>query len=309
MRNAFITTLETLAMQDENVYLLTGDLGFSVFEKFAKKFPNQYLNCGVAEQNMIGVAAGLALEGKKVYVYSIIPFLTMRCFEQVRNDLCYQNLNVKLIGAGAGLSYGHLGATHYAIEDIALLRGVPNITILSPADVAETEQLLQLSYEKPGPTYIRLARTRGVSLYESSPNIEIGKPSLVREGKDGVIIATGSMVEICGEVTSMLGEKGHEYKLLSMHTLKPVNKESILKEIGERNSVFSVEEHNILGGLGAVIAEILSESSWQGTFRRFGIPDIYPEKIGEAEFLRKQFQLDAPSLTKRILHELQSSLR
>ena len=159
MRTAFVNTLIELAEKDENIYLLTGDLGFSVLEGFIQKFPERFINCGVAEQNMMGVAAGLALSGKKPYVYSIIPFVTMRCFEQVRNDICYQNLDVKIVGVGSGLAYGFLGATHHAIEDIAILRVLPNMTILSPGDPTEARELTLKSYQTKNPTYLRLNKS------------------------------------------------------------------------------------------------------------------------------------------------------
>lgn len=301
MRNTFIQYLGELAKEDKNVNLVTGDLGFSVFEDFASRFPDQYLNCGVSEQNMIGVAAGMALSGRKPYVYSIIPFLTMRPFEQVRNDICYNNLNVKLIGAGAGFSYGHLGVTHYAIEDLAILRALPNIMIFSPADIMETEQLLKLAHKSSNPVYLRIERTKGVKLYSSPPLIELGKPSVVRDGKDGVIFATGGIVETCAKAVSLLKEKGYELKLLSMHTIKPVNTETVLSQIGGRKYIFSVEEHTIFGGLGSVVAEILAESGWNGHFKRFGVPGVYPDRVGEAEFLRKTFHISAESLAEQII--------
>lgn len=301
MKKAFIQTLIDLAEKDESIYLLTGDLGFPLFNDFAEKFPKRFVNCGVAEQNMIGVAAGLALSGKKVYVYSIVPFVTMRCFEQIRNDICYQNLDVKIIGIGGGFSYGDLGATHYAIEDIAILRSLPNMTVLSPADLTEARQLILKSYQTKNPTYIRLGRSGGGGVNNTDSQLEIGKPSILKEGDDGVIIATGSQVGLCMEAVEKLKDSGYNLKLLSLHTIKPINKESLLKEI--KGQVFTVEEHNIIGGLGSAVAEILAEAGWQGSFKRLGVPDEYPSKVGSPGYLRKKYQLDSEGIAEFILKQ------
>jgi len=303
MRKAFVNTLVELAEKDKDIYLLTGDLGFSVFENFAQKFPERFINCGVAEQNMMGVAAGLALSGKKVYVYSIIPFVTMRCLEQIRNDVCYQNLDVKMVGVGSGLAYGTLGATHHAIEDIAILRALPNLTVLCPADPTETRELILKSYQTKNPTYIRLNKTGEKILYDFSPDIKIGRPSILKEGKDGAIIATGIYLGLAMEIIERLKEMGCNFKLISLHTLKPIDREALLKELEGEKTVFTLEEHNIIGGLGSAVAEILAESDWQGKFKRIAIPDKYSSKVGEAEYLRQDFGLVKEKITEQILKE------
>ena len=304
MRQAFITTLIELAEKDKNIYLLSGDLGFSVLEPFVQKFPKRFFNCGVAEQNMMGVAAGLALSGKKPYVYSIIPFVTMRCFEQIRNDVCYQNLDVKIVGVGSGLAYGYLGATHHAIEDIGILRTLPNMTILSPADPLETKELVLKSYQIKGPTYLRLNKRGEKILYEKKPKIEIGKPSILREGENGIIIATGILVGLGIEITEKLKEKGYNFKLISLHTLKPIERRSLLKELIDSQLIFTLEEHNIIGGLGSAIAEILIESGWSGKFKRLAIPDQYLKEVGSVDYLREKFGLTKNKIAKQILKEL-----
>jgi len=303
MRAAFIKTLIELAKKDKNIYLLTGDLGFSVLEEFAEKFPGRFINCGVAEQNMMGVAAGLALSGKKPYVYSIIPFVTMRCFEQIRNDVCYQNLNVKIIGMGSGFTYGALGATHQAIEDIAILRALPNMTILCPVDYLETKELILKSYQIKSPTYLRLT-IKAKDVYQSRPRISIGKPSVLSTGKDGLIISTGIQTGFCLEITEELKKKGKKFKLLNFHTLKPIDKKSLLKEIKGIKKIFTIEEHSVIGGLGAAIAEILAESDWQGRFRIIGIPDEYPACVGSADYFRHKYSLNKANLIKKILSQI-----
>ena len=300
MRKTFIKTLIELAGKDENIYLLTGDIGFSLLEDFANKFPKRFINCGIAEQNMIGVAAGLAMNGKKVYVYSIVPFVTMRCFEQIRNDLCFQNLDVKIVGCGAGFSYGPQGTTHHAIEDIGILRVLPNMTILSPADPIEVEELILQSYKIKGPTYIRLDKG-SKKLYDFKPDIAIGKPSVLKEGKDGVIIITGAYLETGLNIVRRLEQRGYNFKLISMHTLKPIDVASLLREIEGRRLIFTLEEHNIIGGLGSAIAEILLANNISNiTFRSIGVDDRYPDIAGEQNYLRDYYKIDEESIYNKI---------
>lgn len=303
MRNAFVKTLTSLAKKDKNIYLLTGDLGYSVFEDFSCRFPKRFINCGVAEQNMMGVAAGLALSGKKPYVYSITPFVTLRCLEQIKDDVCYQNLNVKIVGFGSGLTYGSLGATHLAIEDIAVLRGLPNMTILSPADALEAEALMLEAFKIKTPVYLRLGRG-GQPVYQKRPNLKIGVPSVIEKGRDGVIIATGVQVSFCLGAIRTLRLKGKQFKLISLHTLKPINKKALLSELTGIKNVFTVEEHSAIGGLGGAVAETLAESQWQGNFKIIGFPDEYPKTIGSPEYLRHKYSLDEEKITKKILNEI-----
>lgn len=301
MRKAFIKTLTELAEKDERVFLLTGDLGFRVFEDFAQKFPERFINCGVAEQNMIGVAAGLAMAGKKPYVYSIVPFVTLRCLEQIRNDLCYQNLDVKIIGVGGGFSYGTLGSTHSLLEDVAVLRSLPNMTILCPADLAQTEQLMIKSYQMKGPTFIRLMNLKEANNLDAKASLEIGWPLVLEEGKDGAVIATGLEVHSCLEAVRKLKDSGLRFKLINVHTLKPIDKGRLLAEIKGIKNVFTVEEHSIIGGLGGAVAEILAESDWQGNFKIIGIPDEYLSGIGSPDYLREKYLLGAEQIVGQVL--------
>ena len=230
MRTAFIKTLTELAGEDKNIYLLTGDLGFSVFEAFARKFPGQYINCGVAEQNMMGVAAGLALSGKKVVVYSIIPFVTMRCFEQIRNDVCLQNLDVKIVGVGGGLSYGASGATHHAVEDLAIMRALPNITILCPADPIEAELAVRAMFKIKGPVYLRLGKGREENIHLKSFKFQIGKANLIKRGKDITVIGIGSILKNAILAAEMLEKKyKNSIRIISMPALKKLDKNIFLK--------------------------------------------------------------------------------
>lgn len=308
MRNAFINTLTKLAEKDKNIYLLTGDLGFSVFENFAEKFPNRFINCGVAEQNMMGLAAGLALSGKKVYVYSIIPFVTVRCLEQIRNDVAYQNLDVKIIGVGGGFSYGTLGATHHAIEDLGILRTLPNFVILCPGDPIEVEQLMLKSYLTKNPTYIRLNRSGEKIIHKLSDNIEIGKPFVVKKGEDGVIVANGIFLEIGKETVEKLEKMGYNFKLISLPTLKPINKNSLFEEFKKQKLIISLEEHTIISGLNSALSEILMEKGWCGKFKPIAIPDEYCSKVGKAEYIRKKYHFTSDEITNYILKNLKSKI-
>lgn len=303
MRSIFINTLTELAEKDQNIYLLTGDLGFSFFEEFSRKFSKRFINCGVAEQNMMGLAAGLALNGKKPYVYSIIPFVTMRCLEQIRNDVCYQNLDVKIVGAGVGFSYGHLGATHHAIEDLGILRSLPNLTILCPADPVETKELVLKTYQNKNPTYLRLSGDGKKILYNFNPEILIGKPSVLKEGDEGVILTTGIFLEIGGEIVDKLKKAGHNFKLISMHTIKPIDGEALFKELKGKKLIFTLEEHNLIGGLGSAVAEILMESGFKGLFKRLAIADEYCQEVGSRNYLCKKYGLDSDIITNYILRE------
>lgn len=304
MRKAFVKILMELAESDKDICLLTGDLGYHVFEEFAKRFPDRFFNCGVAEQNMVGIAAGLALSGKKPYVYSIVPFAVFRPFEQIRDDVCYQNLNVKIIGVGGGFSYGTLGSTHIVLEDLAVLRTLPNMNVLCPCDLLETEELVLKSYKKEGPTYIRLTNVGQVKTYNEKPNLEIGNLHILKEGKDGLIIASGLQVGFSLQVAQELEEKGYSFKVASLHTIKPINKEDILKHAMKVKKIFTFEEHSIIGGVGSAIAEVLAESDWQGKFRIIGIPDEFSKEIGEADYLRNKYFIDKEGIAKKILKEI-----
>lgn len=299
MRKAFIDTLIELAEKDESIYLLTGDLGFSVLEKFKEKFPERFLNCGVAEQNMMGVAAGLALSGKKPYVYSIVPFVTARCLEQIKNDVCYQNLNVKIIGIGGGFSYGELGATHYNIEDIAILRSLPNMSIFAPADSFEARELVLRTYQKPGPAYLRFMKSPEMNIYGDSPTIiEIGKPSVLKQGRDFVFVANGLQVKECLEVAKELEETGKSVKVISQHTIKPIDGQMLFNEIKEAKIVFTVEEHNVIGGLASAIAEIAAEFGFKGIIKKIAIPDEYSDIIGSGDYFREKYGLRKEKILK-----------
>ncbi len=303
MRTAFVRSLEELARNDERVFLLTGDLGFSVFEKFRDGFPDRFINMGVAEANMTGVAAGLALSGKIVFIYSIVPFAIMRCFEQVRNDLCMQNLNVRIIGVGGGLSYGSLGPTHQSTEDIAIMRALPNMTVVCPGDPVEAGLAVRKAMLHKGPVYIRLGRGGEPVIHKTRPDFEIGKGIIVRDGDDATLIATGNMLENAVLAAENMKEKNISARVISMHTVKPIDRDSILKAADETKAIFTIEEHNIIGGLGSAVSEILAECDKKILFKRIALPDSFIKIAGSHKYLRQINSLSVEAITERVLKE------
>lgn len=292
MRSTFIDCLIRRARIDDRIFLITPDVGFSVLEKFAEEFPNRYLNVGIAEQNAIGVAAGLALSGKRPYVYSMVPFVTMRCFEQVRVDVAYMNTNVVLVGIGGGLTYGPAGATHHAIEDIAIMRALPNMTVCAPGDPIEALALLEQSFDHEGPIYIRLGRNGEPAIHGDDARIKLGKAVKITNGDDLALVSTGNTLELAGRVVQALQEKGRKATLISMPTIKPFDHEAITSLLDRCMPIVTLEEHSIIGGLGSSVAEIIAESGKGVTFRRIGLPDEYSHTVGSQEYLRNHFGLN-----------------
>ena len=301
MRISFIKTLTQLAKKDKNIILMTGDLGFSAFENFQQVCPRQYINAGVAEQNMTGVAAGLATEGKIPWVYSIIPFATMRNFEQIRNDICYQNLNVKIVGIGAGFSYGPYGHTHHGLEDIGIMRTLPNLVILCPGDPFEVVVATKAASKYNGPVYIRLGKAGEPSVYRKNPNFRIGKGIVVQKGTDVTIIATSTLLYRGLEVVRALKGNGMSARLISMHTLKPLDGSLVQRCARETKAIFTLEEHSIIGGLGSAVAEVIAEYGHPILFKRIGVPDRFTKVIGRLEFMHNANNLGINQIVRILL--------
>ena len=292
MRTAFIETLIQLAKKDDTVFLITPDMGYSVLEKFRDEFPNQFLNSGIAEQNTISVAAGLASSGYTVFVYSIIPFVTMRCFEQVRLDLAYNNTNVKLVGIGAGLTYGSLGASHHAIEDIAIMRSIPNMTVLCPGDPIETRELVKRSYEKNGPVYIRLGKNGEANIHDANTRIEIGKSIEITQGTDFALITTSNTLELGKQWTDEWKNENLSVSLISMPSIKPFDNSKINELLSKQIPILTLEEHNVIGGLGSAVAEIIATSEKSVPFKRIGINDVFSHDVGSHNYQRKMINFN-----------------
>lgn len=262
-RQVICDTLMGLAKDDKNIYVLTSDSrGSASMTNFANEYPKQFVEVGIAEQNLVGIAAGLATTGKKCFAASPACFLTMRSIEQVKVDVAYSNTNVKLIGISGGVSYGALGMSHHSLQDIAVMRAIPNIDIFLPADRFETEKLVRelVKYDKPA--YIRIGRNPVDDVYESTDfDFEIGKANVMREGKDITIIATGETVKPAIEASDELKELGIKCRVLNMHTIKPLDEEAIIKAAKETGHIITVEEHSIYGGLGAAVSEVVVQNA------------------------------------------------
>lgn len=302
MRDAFIKSLTVKAKANENIYLLTGDLGFSVFEDFADNFPQRFINMGIAESNMIGVASGLALSGKKVFTYSMIPFSVSRCVEQIKIDVAYQDLDIKIVGVGAGYAYGALGMTHHAIEDIALLRSYPNIKILSPCDAYETKACVELALKTKGAFYLRLGKNKEPELHLGKVECRLGKSHALTKGDDAVIFTTGSITVRALEAERLLRQAGIKVSVISMYSIKPIDKRAIIKYAQGTKHVLTLEEHNIIGGLGSAVGEVILENNIKNVkFKRMGIMDRFSCKVGKQEYLLDEYGLSVYDIKKEVI--------
>lgn len=287
MRNAFIETLCCLAEQEKRIWLVTGDLGYSALERFAARFPDRYVNVGVAEQNMTGVAAGLAHSGLIPFTYSIANFSTFRCLEQIRNDICHHESNVKIVAVGGGFAYGPQGYTHHGIEDLGVMRLLPGMTVIAPGDPVETRLATRAIVEHAGPCYVRLARAKEPIVHAHEPEFRIGRAITVRPGRDVTLISTGTMLEETVQTALRLSSAGVDARVLSMHTVKPLDADAVLRSARETAGIVAVEEHSVTGGLGSAIAELLAEAQIRTPFRRFGIPDQVHHTVGSQQYLRR----------------------
>jgi len=301
MRDAFSDALYAIARRDPRVILVTSDTGAVCHDDFKAEIPRQYLNVGIAEQNMIGVGAGLAMAGHIVYTYAIVPFATMRCYEQIRVDLCCMGrLPVTVVGIGAGFDYNTLGPTHHGTEDIALMRTLPGMTILSPSDSVLAAACARISYETPGPKYVRLDRVGLPLIYpEDATDFAEGLTHL-RKGDDVCIVATGRMVMRALEVADALARKGIAVSVVDLYRVKPVNVKRLLEIMRASKRVATIEEHFLTGGIGSLVAEIMADENACLPQKRFGLPDCFCREYGPREHLHSLFQLDLPSIAHGI---------
>jgi transketolase len=299
LRDAFFDRVYEIAKNDPDVMLLTADMGAHSLEVFKKDLPAQYINVGVAEQNMVSVAAGLSLGGKKVFIYSIAPFVTLRCYEQIKIDLCCMNLGVTIVGVGSGLSYGSDGPTHHATQDIAAMRALPEISILNPSDVLCAEWAAEFGYKSSSPVYVRVDRGNLARLYKKEEGFKDGFAG-IRPGKDVAIVSTGVMTHTAVTVSDMLKRRSLSAAVIDLYRIKPLNKKSLLEYIAGAKAVVTLEENNLTGGIGSAVSEALKDERIDKPLRRIAIPDEHCFKCGTREELHKLYGLDAEGIAKSI---------
>ena len=307
MRRTALSCIHELATRDERVVFIGSDITKRDVEAFAEEFPNRFFMEGIYEQHLVGMAAGLALSGKIPFVNTIATFLTRRCFEQILVDLCIHNLPVRLIGSGGGVVYAPLGSTHIAIEDIAILRAIPNMTIISPSDAEEMKRLMPHTLDWPNPIYIRLAKGGDPILASKNNAFEIGKAITVIEGDKIVFISTGTTTYIAKQAADILAKDGIDVGVVHVHTIKPLDKEMILNTIAEAQIVLTIEEHRITGGLGSALSELIAEEH-EGKaikFKRIGFPDVFTEELGSQNEIMDKYGITVENIlkiTKELLH-------
>jgi len=293
MRDAFFAELAACAANDETIWALTGDLGIGLFDEFERVAPGRYLNVGIAEQNLVGIAAGLAYAGKTPIAYSIAPFLTSRPHDQVRVDVALARANAKLVGVGGGVAYGTLGPTHHAIEDIALMRALPNLTVLTPADPAETATATRAMLAHDGPVYLRLGKNGEPAALPEGSTFEIGRARCVRDGGDVAILSCGPMLAEALAAADLLAVDGVAARVVHLGTIKPFDAAGVVEACTGVNAVVTVEEHTVLGGLGSAVAETLAEAGCGVRLRRIGMPDCFAHAVGSRDHLLRHYGLDA----------------
>jgi transketolase len=302
MRQTALNLVYELARRDPRIVFIGSDLGPDTLKLLKAGLPNQFLMEGVSEANIVTMAAGLALEGKIPYINTIATFLSRRCFEQIVLDLGLHRTKVRLIASGGGLVYAPLGPTHLAIDDIAILRAVPNMTILAPADADEMRRLMLQTPDVEGPVYIRVAKGGDPIVSRADLPCQIGRAIPMREGRDALIICTGICLQVALEAAAKLEEQGIRAGVLHVHTLKPLDAPAVLEHIASVPAIVTIEEHTVVGGLGSAVAELIAEAGFNPArrFKRIGIPDVFPDRYGSQATLMERFGITAPQLQKTV---------
>lgn len=301
MRNAFADEITKLGADDTRVVLLSGDIGNKLFDKFKQQAGNRFLNCGVAEANMMSIAAGMALSGLRPVIYTITPFTTTRCFEQIRVDVCYHDAPVIIVGTGAGLSYAELGPTHHSLEDLALLRSLPEMIVLAPCDEVELRLGLRAALRQDRPVYMRIGKKGEPVIHDRQPDFQLGKAITVHEGEHVCLISTGNMMPVVLNARNILNKGGLSARVESFHTVKPLDIDRLKDVFGRYPLVAVVEEHSRLGGLGGSIAEWLaSQDGLRGRMLSFGTDDMFMHEIGSQEYARRRFGLTAENIAEKV---------
>ncbi len=304
MRDTFVRTLLAEAKENRNIEVVSGDLGFGVLKPFWEAVPDQFINAGIAEQNMTTMAAGMAMEGKTVFTYSIGNFPTLRCIEQIRNDCAYHNANVKVVCVGGGFVYGSLGMSHHATEDLAILRAIPNVTVLAPADPVETEAVVRALVNYPGTCYLRLGRGGEKRVHEKIENFQIGKAIPVQRGSRVALFSTGAIFEEVKAAAEILESQGIRPTIYTFPTVKPIDRETILACAASHELIATCEEHNVTGGFGSAVAEVMAEALRGAKLLRVGLKDDFCCHVGSQKYLRGICGIDSPAIAAKILEAL-----
>lgn len=309
MRDTFVRTLIEEAKKDKNIELVTGDLGFGVLKPYFEQLPNQFTNAGIAEQSMTGIAAGMALSGKTVFTYSIGNFPTLRCIEQIRNDCAYPHANVKVVCVGGGFVYGSLGMSHQATEDIAIMRALPEITVVCPGDLVEAAEATKAIAHTPGTVYLRLGRGGEKRIHDKIDNFQLGKAIKIQEAKSDCVkkvalFSTGAILDEATEATKMLEDAGIGVEEYSFHTVKPIDMAVIIDCAQKYDYIVTVEEHNIIGGFASAVSEVLSGSDGKAKLIKIGLNDEYCSKVGNQKYLRAQYGMVAEDIVIKVKEKI-----
>jgi transketolase len=298
MRKTALDQVYELAKTDPRIFFVGSDLGYQTLKQFKNEMPDRFFMEGVSEANLIGISAGLALEGKIVYANTIATFLSRRCFEQIVLDMALHHVNVRLIANGGGLVYAPLGPTHLAIDDLAILRAVPHMTIVAPCDAEEMKRLIPLTVDHQGPMYIRLAKGGDPIVSTDRVPFKIGKAMPIREGRDALIVTTGVTLGPALKAAEILVKEGIEAAVLHMPTVKPLDRETLLDYVRQTSVIVTIEEHSIIGGLGSAVAEVILEANFDAVknFKRIGIPDVFSSSYGSQDDLMRKYGITTENL-------------
>lgn len=300
IRDAFFDEVYKIASKDSNVIFLTADMGAFSLSRFKQDLSSQYINVGVAEQNLVSIAAGLALGGKKVFIYTIASFITQRCYEQIKIDLCCMRLPVTIIGSGPGITYSSDGPTHHAIQDVAIMRALPEMTILNPSDPVSATAAARISYKNDGPVYVRIDKGKLPLLYDNKKDFSDGL-ALLKTGRDLMIIATGIMVHQAFKVADELAKHSIDAGIIDLYRIKPINEELLLSVIEKSNRIVTLEEHSIIGGIGSAVSEVLIDNGKAIPMKRIAIADKNCVGYGDRDWMHSLYGIDVQTVCRLIL--------
>jgi len=306
VRNAFAEEMTRVAATDKRVVVLSGDIGNKLFDKLRVVDEKRFYNCGIAEANMMGVAAGMALSGLRPFVYTITPFTTTRCFEQIRVDVCYHHAPVVIVGTGSGLSYSELGPTHHSLEDMAILRTLPGMRVVAPCDASELRQVLHEVLKDDSPTYIRIGKKGEADIHSSLPELKLGKVLVVRPGTDVALLCAGNMMSETLMAAVILAKSGVSAEVVSFHTVKPLDVDYLHQASKRFNLLVTVEEHSRIGGFSSAVAEWRMVQPQSSNQLAFGTDDVFMHEVGSQAYARKKYGLTADNIAASTLRVLRA---